>query len=249
VVFAAVEQGQTGVNGTFNDERRRTALILGASRGLGLGLTDELYRRGWHVTGTARDLAKADALRDLAAASDGRVQTQGVDINDAPQIEGLVGHLADRRFDLLFINAGIMGAEGPIAQLSDAELLEVLHTNALSPIRVAQRLLPQVNEGGKLAFMSSLMGSISANEGGGSDLYRISKAALNMLTRSLVATALGQRNITVLTLHPGWVRTDMGGSAAPLAVRESVTGLADVLERQYPERHLFMDYRGRRLPW
>jgi NAD(P)-dependent dehydrogenase (short-subunit alcohol dehydrogenase family) len=122
-------------------------------------------------------------------------------------------------------------------------------TNALAPIRIAERLLPRVADGGTVAFMSSVLGSIGENTSGGYDLYRISKASLNMLARGFAATAAKDRRITVLNLHPGWVRTDMGGSAAPLSVEDSVRGLADVLETRRSAKHLYLDYQGREIPW
>ncbi len=97
--------------------------------------------------------------------------------------------------------------------------------------------------------MSSLMVSVAENKSGGADLYRASKAALNSLTRSFVATAARDRNVSVLTLHPGWVRTDMGGAGAPLSVMQSVTGMADVLESQHGRTHKYLDYKGAGIPW
>lgn len=105
-----------------------------------------------------------------------------------------------------------------------------MYTNAAAPIRLARRLLPLIADGGTLAFMSSNMGSVADNLSGGMELYRASKAALNSLTRGFVATNVGDRPIAVLTMHPGWVRTAMGGPDAPLAIEESMAGLADVIE-------------------
>lgn len=229
--------------------KRSTALIVGASRGLGLGLARELFGRGWNVIGTVRDAQGGEGLRQLAAASDGRVMVESMDVDKAQDLEALAGRLGNRRLDLLFVNAGISGSHEPIAKSTAEDLLRVMQTNAIGPIRIAERLLPQVAEGGKIAFMTSLMGSITDNGSGGFDLYRISKASLNMLTRSFVATAAHDRNITVLSLHPGWVRTDMGGPAAPLTVQESVQGLANVLESRQSRKHQFLDYKGRELPW
>jgi NAD(P)-dependent dehydrogenase (short-subunit alcohol dehydrogenase family) len=225
------------------------ALVVGASRGLGLGLAKELYSRGWNVTGTVRDPRKSDGLVQLAAASGGRVEIESIDIDNPQELEALAGRLKGRRYELLIVNAGISGSQSPIEKATDEDLVRVMQTNAIAPIRVAQRLLSQVTDGGKIAFMTSLMGSVADNGSGGFDLYRISKASLNMLTRSFVANAAKDRNVTVLSLHPGWVRTDMGGPAAPLTVQESVQGLVDVLEGKHGRKHLFLDYRGRELPW
>jgi NAD(P)-dependent dehydrogenase (short-subunit alcohol dehydrogenase family) len=228
---------------------RRSALIIGASRGLGLGLAAELYGRGWQVIGTARNPQKAQGLVELAAASNGGVEIETIDIDSTDDLEALTSRLAQRRLELLYINAGIAGAPRPIERATDEDLLKVLHTNAVAPIRVAQRLLPQVADGGKVAFMTSLMGSVADNGSGGFDLYRISKAALNMLTRSFVATVAKERDVTVLSLHPGWVRTAMGGPGAPLTVQQSAAGLVDVLEAKQQAKHLFLDYQGNELRW
>ena len=228
----------------------RTALIVGASRGLGLGLARELAQRGWQVIGTARKPEQATALRSLVEGSNGRVTLEQIDVDSAADLAALVGRLAGRRLDLLLVNAGIGGpAQQSVASLGREDLAKVLWTNAIAPLRIAEALQSRIVEGGTLAFMSSLLGSVADNTSGGHDLYRISKAALNMLTRSFVAGLPEGRALTVLNLHPGWVRTDMGGPAAPLGVEESVCGLVDVLERRHEARHRYVDYQGRELPW
>ena len=227
----------------------RTALVIGASRGLGLGLAEELAARGWQVIGTARNPAKATGLAQLATGSGGRVQVETLDVDVPRDHEALAARLAGRRLDLLFVNAGISGPTQSIQNTTTEDLNRVMLTNAVAPIRIASRLLSLVAEGGTVAFMTSLMGSIADNTSGGFDIYRVSKASLNMLARSFFANTAKDRNLTVLSLHPGWVKTDMGGPAAPLSVRESVKGLVNVIETRHGPRHLFLDYRGRELPW
>jgi len=227
----------------------RTALVIGASRGLGLGLATELNRRGWRVIGTARNPGKAPGLSQLAAGSKGQVEVQLLDVDEAQELEDLAWRLAERKVDLLFLNAGVMGPSGAVQDASPKELQQVMLTNAVAPIRVATRLLPHVSDGGTVAFMTSLMGSIGDNTSGGFDVYRASKASLNMLSRSFAATIAKERDVTVLNLHPGWVKTDMGGPSAPLSVETSVRGLVDVIEQRHGKRHLFLDYRGHELPW
>ena len=225
----------------------KRALIIGASRGLGLGLTAVLLTRGWSVVATARNPASADELQRIA--SDRRLTIEQLDVDQAADLEALAKRLTGK-FDLLLVNAGIAGPANETTLTATREgLAQILWTNALAPIRIAEKLLPQVSDGGTVAFMSSILGSIGENNSGGYDLYRISKASLNMLSRSFAVTSAKDRKVTVLNLHPGWVRTDMGGAAAPLSVEESVRGLANVLESRHRAKHLYLDYQGREIPW
>ncbi len=219
------------------------ALIVGASRGIGFALARELNARGWRVTGTER---APSGLRSLAG-----IKVERVDVaNDASCAE-LGARLAGRRFRLVLLNAGVFGPRDATADTAPPELLaELMMVNAIGPIRLARRLLPLLEEGGTLAFMSSRMGSVAANTSGNGELYRASKAALNSLTRSLAAKDLTGRAVTVLTLHPGWVRTDMGGTGAELSVEESVAGLTRVLlAPRPPGGHHFLDQAGNAIPW
>ncbi|MBV8591392.1 MAG: SDR family NAD(P)-dependent oxidoreductase [Acetobacteraceae bacterium] len=126
----------------------------------------------------------------------------------------------------------------------------MFYTNAVAPVRLARTLMDRMREpDAVIAFMTSIMGSVALNTEGGAELYRASKAALNSLTRSFAAGLRG-RPIAVLSFHPGWVRTDMGGEHAPLDVETSVRGIADVLERERGRPgHRFLDYTGHELPW
>lgn len=227
----------------------KTVLLIGASRGLGLGLAGELARRGWQVIATARDPARATELAALAERT-GRIEIERLDVDDVGQLEALASRLASRSIDLLFLNAGVSGPrDQSVSDLSRENVAQVMWTNALSPVRIAGRLLPLMVTGGCVAFMSSIMGSISGNSSGGFELYRISKTSLNMLARGFAATAGKDKSLVVLNLHPGWVRTDMGGPSAPVGVEESVRGLADVIETRRGAGHRYLDYQGRELPW
>ena len=231
-------------------EHNRTALVVGASRGLGLGLAAELARRGWQVIATMRTADVPAGLAAAVARSAGRISTATVDVNSAASVDALVAAVSRRKLDLLFVNAGIAGPKHQsVEAVTPEEMLALFTTNTFAPLRIARRLLPNVADGGTIAFMSSRMGSVADNLSGGMDLYRASKAALNSLTRSFVATAAHDRKVSVLTLHPGWVRTDMGGAAAPLSIAESVNGLADVIEAPQAAKHRFLDYQGAELPW
>lgn len=214
---------------------------------MGLGLAREFARRGWQVTATARNVAGATELAGAAVAAGGGIAVEEVDLDRPESVDALAARLAGRRFCLVFINAGVPGPQHQSADMATSqEVGALMYTNAVAPIPLARRLLPLIADGGTLAFMSSNMGSVAGNLSGG-ELYRASKAALNSLTRSFVANDVGNRPIAVLTMHPGWVRTAMGGAHAPLAVEESVTGLA--IEASPPLGHHFLDYQGAELSW
>jgi NAD(P)-dependent dehydrogenase (short-subunit alcohol dehydrogenase family) len=226
----------------------KTALIIGASRGLGLGLVEEHLARGWSVTATVR--TGSAELEALAARASGRLAIERVDITSRPDVADLAHRLAGRRFDLVFLNAGIMAGRGvPLADVPDEELVGIFMTNAVSPIRVADALIGCVAPNGTVAFMSSILGSIATNEDGRAELYRASKAALNSLIRSFCAR---HRDVafTCLAVHPGVVRTSMGGPTAPLDIATSVKGVADMLEKRAGTGgHAFVDYRDQVIPW
>jgi NAD(P)-dependent dehydrogenase (short-subunit alcohol dehydrogenase family) len=235
----------------MDGEMTKEIIIVGASRGLGLGLAREYVSRGWRVTATARDLQRARGLRELAASAPAAVRLETVDIKDNAQVAALAERLAGSEFDVLFVNAGISGSKQASAgRVTPPEVSDLFHTNAIAPIAVAEKLAPFVKQGsGVIAFMSSRVGSVAEESSGYMPLYRASKAALNSMTRSFVA-GLKDRGLTVLSLHPGWVRTDMGGPDAPLDVGTSASGLADVLaQRAGTKGHAFLDYTGLELAW
>src|SRR5438552_626855 len=185
----------------------RWALVVGASRGLGLGLAAELKSRGWYVVGTVRDAAGERRLQKLAEKPGGDIRVEHLDINDDAQIAALRGPPDGIQFDLVFVNAGIAPkGRSDAASASRDEAAAVFMTNAVAPLRVAHAFLDRVREGpGIVAFMSSGLGSVADKTDNYSELYSASKAALNSLSRSLAA-ALGRRRVTVLAIAPGWVR-------------------------------------------
>ena len=218
----------------------KSILILGASRGIGLGLAEEFSRRGWQVVASER--TRSEALHALVG-----VDVVTVDVTDPDSYAKL--DVADDALDAIIVNAGISGARHQSAdQATPGEVAEVMMTNAYGPARAARALLPKLKDGGTLAFMSSLMGSV-ADSSGGFELYRGSKAALNMLAKGIAEQDAKARNIEVLSLHPGWVQTDMGGPNAKLTVAQSVAGLADVVERAGGGGYRFVDYTGTTLPF
>ena len=224
----------------------KSALIIGASRGLGLGLVQQLHADGWQVTASVRSQAGVDALQALPG-----VKIEQLDINDGAQVSALQQRLQGQTFDLLFINAGVSGpAHQSVEEATVEELGQLFMTNAIAPIRLAQRLVAQVKKpNGVLAFMSSILGSVAIAEGNTMALYKASKAALNSMTNSFVCE-LEDSGLTVLSLHPGWVKTDMGGEGAPLDIETSCKGLVAQINAQAGKGgHRFMDYQGDSIPW
>ncbi len=220
----------------------KTIFILGASRGIGLGLAREFLGRGWRVVASERSHSD-----DLHAIDDQSLRIVTCDVT-APETYADLG-FEDGELDALVINAGISGARHQASErASRDEVAEVMMTNAFGPARAAKTLLPKLKPGGTLGVMSSLMGSIE-DSSGGYELYRTSKVALNMLAKGIAEQDAGPRRIEVLALHPGWVRTDMGGPDAKLTVEQSVTGLADVIEAAGEGGFRFVDYSGERLAY
>jgi NAD(P)-dependent dehydrogenase (short-subunit alcohol dehydrogenase family) len=227
----------------------QTALIVGASRGLGLGLAKEYLQRGWRVVATVRG-SQPGLLHDLLPHADGRLEVASLDINEPAQLDALRQHLHGRTFDLLFVNAGVSnGPDETVADVSTKDFNHVMVTNALSPMRVIEALLSLVRSSGTVAVMSSGLGSVADNNAGGFEVYRASKAALNTLMRSFAARHADAARVLVL-IAPGWVRTDMGGPHADLSVEESVRGVVDTISGQSGKPGLhFLDYRGRTIRW
>lgn len=218
----------------------KSILILGASRGIGLGLAEEFARRGWQVIASER--SPSPALHALEG-----VDVVTADVTDPDSYADL--GLVDGSLDAVLVNAGISGARHQSADLATAEeVAEVMMTNAFGPARAARALMPKLNDGGTLAFMSSLMGSV-ADSSGGYELYRSSKAALNMLAKGIAEQDARSRDVEVLSLHPGWVQTDMGGPNATLTVAQSAQGLAEVIEASGGAGYRFVDYTGKALPF
>lgn len=225
----------------------KTALIIGASRGLGLGLAKQLTSEGWQVIATVRDPQHADELKSVA-----NIRIEALDITDAAGVDALAQRLAGATLELLYINAGIPGARSLSADnATRQEIAELFDTNAVAPVRLAKRMLPLVNpRAGVITFMSSIMGSVETGPGMGMPLYGASKAALNHLTRTFVAELAEQTGLTVLSMHPGWVKTDMGGAEAPLDVETSCRGMVEQVTRAAGQGgHRFIDYQGETLPW
>ncbi|MFI8084398.1 SDR family NAD(P)-dependent oxidoreductase [Kitasatospora sp. NPDC086009] len=225
----------------------RRALVVGASRGLGLVLADELARRDWQVIATTR--RDSAGLRAIADARNGRLRIESLEMTSPRELSALRERLDGRRLDLLFVNAAINLSNLPIDEVPTHEFTEVMITNALSPLRALAALHHLVVPGGTVAVMSSDQGSITRNTEEGYELYKASKAALNQLMRSYATRQAGDGR-TKLLIDPGHNRTELGGFDAPLDPRESIPAVVDVLEAQAGTPGLqFLDLHGEAVPW
>jgi NAD(P)-dependent dehydrogenase (short-subunit alcohol dehydrogenase family) len=224
----------------------QTALLLGASRGLGLGLAREYLSRGWRVIATARD--NATQLDELQAQSSVTLRVERVDIADTDGVAALRDTLKGEKLDLLFVVAGISGSvPAPLHEVSPDEAARVFLINAYFPITAAEAFADLLQPKGTVAFMSSRLGSIELNDYGSWETCRLSKAALNMGSRSFFHRHAGH---AVLSISPGWVRTDMGGPSATFDVETSCRNVADAIARHADRPgNRYVNYDGSELPW
>lgn len=218
-------------------------LIIGASRGIGLELVRQYRADGAQVVATARSDEGLAALRELGATA------LKLDVADTASASGLAWQIDGRQFDTVFIVAGVYGPRHTGLQSPTAdEFDDVMHTNVLGPMRVLPQLPDYLAPGAKLAIISSRMGSIGDRTSAAGWLYRASKAAANSVLKD--ASLLLAGKATCLSFHPGWVRTDMGGSGADIDVADSVAGMRRVLAAAKPEDNgAFRNYDGQPIAW
>ncbi|MBT2186290.1 SDR family NAD(P)-dependent oxidoreductase [Sphingobium nicotianae] len=227
-----------------------TILIVGASRGLGLAIAAEFLRRDWQVIGTVRSRGRT-GLHDLSDLHRARLEIETLDITEPDEIGALRNRLSGRSLDMLFVNAGIATGDqqARIGDIATDEFLQVMLTNALSPMRVIDALENLVPADGLIGVMSSGQGSIANNTVGMRDLYRASKAALNMLMKSFAARETRDSR-AMLLMAPGWIKTDLGGPDAPFTLEESAPKLVDLLLSKRTKPGLdYLDRDGKTVPW
>ncbi|MGZ0721509.1 SDR family NAD(P)-dependent oxidoreductase [Kluyvera cryocrescens] len=229
----------------------KTLLLIGASRGLGHAMAETFVQRGWKVIGTVRDSAQHTPLHALAGEYPQQVHIEQLDICESPQITALSQRLSGQTIDMLFVNAGTTNRDPSqtIGEISTDEFMQIMLTNALSPMRVIKQFAAQVTAGGLIGVMSSGQGSIANNESGQRELYRGSKAALNMFMRSLAARPTMKAR-PLVTMAPGWIKTALGGPDAPYTIEETIPLLVNVLlEKQQRPGLEYLDFRGNTVPW
>ncbi len=232
---------------------RHHCLVTGANRGLGLEFVRQLLARGDHVIAACRQPGKATTLNLLAGEHPGRLQVLPLDLADPRTHAALAAEVPlvtdEEPLDLLINNAGVLRGGERFGQVRPSDLDASFHTNAAGPFLLTQALAPQLAEGATVANISSEVGSIALRQEFRTPSYAVGKAAQNMAT-SLLAQALAPRGIKVVALHPGWVRTDMGGAQAALSAQESVAGLLRVLHQLAMDQSgEFFDWQGQPLPW
>ncbi|MDJ0780183.1 MAG: SDR family oxidoreductase [Gammaproteobacteria bacterium] len=228
-----------------------TILITGANRGIGLEFVRRFAADDWQVIACCRDPAAAGELQTLARTASG-IEIHALDVTDYPRMQALAGELAGRPIDILLSNAGIYGPKGvAFGDVDPRSWREVLEVNTIAPLMLAQAFVDSVaaSEQKLIAVISSKVGSIADNGSGGSYAYRSSKSALNQVVKSL-SIDLADRGISTISLHPGWVLTDMGGPNAEIDTVESVSGLAGILRTAGPAQNgHFIEYNGDSIPW
>jgi len=229
-----------------------SVLITGANRGLGLEFARQYLVDGWQVYAACRDPASASELRQLTEDSGGRLRTLAIDVTDAGSVKAAAAELDGQAIDLLLNNSGIIGPHGQtIGNIDYDAWAEVLEVNTMGPMRVSEAFVDNVARSDRklIVTLTSGMGSLADNTSGGSIAYRSSKAAVNMVMRSL-AIDLTSRGISCVVVNPGWVQTEMGGANATLTPLESVTALRGLIETLgSAQSGKFFNYDGREYAW
>lgn len=231
----------------------RNIFVTGVSRGIGLGFAKAYLERGDRVFGAARNIEGA-AVRELVKRFPERFTPLSMDVGDRGLVERVCEDIRKRvvSLDLLINNAGmaVPPEEKRIEDISEDDIQSVFNVNTLGPLRVLQGLIPLLREASnaKVVMISSSAASIAGQGGGRGVPYCVSKAGLNMLTK-LLSFHCADDGVSIVAVHPGWVRTKMGGDGAALSVEESVSHMIDVIEKHTPDSPLYVDWRGEKMAW
>ena len=227
-------------------------VVTGATRGIGFGFVRKLLETNHQVFATYRNAAGHARLTDSFSTFGNKLITFELDISSPKSVERFAAALRKHTnsIDVLINNAGVYNDRSDKFVTTDLDLVkETFIVNVLGPMHVTKSLLPLLERGmqPKIINISSKMGSIADNTSGGSYSYRMSKSALNMFTKTF---AVDFQQITTITMHPGWVKTEMGGSQAPTTVEQSVSGMLQVIQKlQRNDTGRFFDFKGQEIPW
>ena len=228
-----------------------TVFITGANRGIGLKLSEQFAEDGWQVLACCRNPADAGELQALSDRGLA-IEVHALDVTNYEQMAALADQLANRPIDILLSNAGIYGSKGvSFGEIDAQEWGQVLEVNTIAPLMLVQAFVEQVaaSQQKLVAVISSKVGSIADNTSGGSYIYRSSKTAVNQVVKCL-SIDLADRDISVISLHPGWVQTEMGGPNAEISTDESVSGLKGILQTAgLAQNGQFIEYDGSSIPW
>lgn len=230
-----------------------TTLITGTNRGIGLEFVRQYAEDGWHVIACCRQPAKAEKLNKIATQYPDHISIYALDMADHQQIDQLSQSLSGEAIDLLINNAGVYppSDDGGFGSIDYTAWIETFQINTMAPLKMVEAFINQISNSNlkTIATITSKMGSIDDNQRGGSYIYRSSKAAVNMVGKSL-AVDLKPRGIISVLLHPGWVKTDMGGQNALISTEQSVSGMRRVLSgMSLADSGKFFAYDGQLIPW
>jgi len=228
-----------------------TILVTGANRGIGLEFVKQYMAMGEQVIGTYRDVGSSDELIKLSKDSSA-LDILNLDVASDDSMAAFPAQLGDRPVDIFINNAGVYGPrDSSFGNVDEANWIPVLRINALAPLLLTQLIVENLRRGQskKLLYVTSKMGSIDDNKGGGSYVYRSSKAALNAVVKS-ISVDLASEEMSVAVLHPGWVRTDMGGPNGLIDSQTSVSGMIEVIRNlDLGSSGGFFNYDGTVIPW
>ena len=226
-------------------------LITGTNRGIGLEFVKHYLKNNEKVIATCRNRNSAKDLLELKNATS-NLSLLELDVSKPNSIDEFTSKIADQPIDTFINNAGIFGPRNiEFGNFNAKEWLDVFNINTIAPLIITQKILKNLRLGKnkKLAFISSKVGSIEDNTGGGMYIYRTSKTALNQVIKSL-SIDLKEENFIVVALHPGWVQTDMGGPNALIDTKTSVKGMIEVIDNLTPKNTgKFYNYDGSSIPW
>ena len=226
-------------------------LITGANRGLGLGFVKSFLAKNVNVICTTRNISGSKELLESKKKYPKNLEILELDLLGENSEIALSELLSDKPIDIFINNAGVGNSNQRFGVVSSKPWVEVLKVNLIAPLTVTQSIIENIKKGSdkKIYFLSSQLGSIEDNTSGGMYIYRSSKTALNQVVKSL-SVDLKPMGITVISLHPGWVKTDMGGPNAPVSIDESIKGMMKVINMtDIRNTGTFLNFDGQGLPW